>query len=148
MKDEDFFAGLRPELAVLARMHRNNCHAQGISVVFTAGFRSPESQMLLYERGRAWERGLGWHVTDPHLVITNAVPDHAPHCRGAAYDCAPVDAYEKIDWSNHALFEAVARFAPHGLVWGGSWPRLKDLDHYELSGWRTLPMPATASGLA
>lgn len=143
MKDAAFFVGLRPELADLARIHRDRCANVGLPVVFTSGFRAPATQMALYEEGRAWQRGIGWHVVDPHLVVTNAIPEHAPHCRGAAYDVAPIDQHEQIDWKRIDLFEAVARLAPPGLVWGGSWRRLKDLPHYELVGWRNLPMPAT-----
>lgn len=139
MDDAHFIAGLRPELAELAQLHRRRCHAMGISIVFTAGWRSPQEQTALYEKGRAWERGIGWHVIDPHLIVTNAVPEHAPHCRGAAYDCAPI-VNEHIDWNNHALFDAVSRCAPPGLLWGGTWPKLKDLPHYELPGWRSLPL--------
>lgn len=138
MTDSEFFSGLLPEMAQLALLHRNACHAHGISIVFTAGWRSPAAQMALYEKGRV-HTAAGWSVIHAHEVVTNATPEHAPHCRGAAYDCAPV-VNERIDWNNLALFEAVAKFAPPGLTWGGVWPKLKDLPHYELPYWRGLPL--------
>ncbi|HEY2848343.1 MAG TPA: M15 family metallopeptidase [Gemmatimonadaceae bacterium] len=138
MTDFKLFAGLRKELVEMAIAHRAAVEAQlRIPLVFTSGRRSPEEQMALYVRGRAIENGV-WVVTDPHLVVTNALPDHDPHVVGAAYDCAPAPGH-RIDWQRIDLFEKVGRLAPVGLTWGGSWPRLRDLGHFELSGWRHLP---------
>ena len=142
MTDFQFMAGLRPELAALALAHRQACEEAGIPLVFLSGLRSPEEQMALYTKGRAVEHGV-WVVTDPHLVVTNALPDHTPHCIGAAYDCAPVlQPGHRIDWNRIDLFEKVGRLAPVGLTWGGSWPRFKDLPHFELTHWRTIPRVA------
>lgn len=141
MTDFKLFAGLRKELVELAIAHRTAVEKQlGVPFVIYSGRRSPEEQMALYVRGRSVNKDGIWIVTDPHLVVTNALPDHDPHVLGAAYDAAPAPGH-RIDWNRIDLFEKVGRLAPVGLTWGGSWPRLKDLCHYELTGWRNLPPP-------
>lgn len=137
MSDFKIFAGLRNELAQMAIEHRAACEAIGLPLVFISGRRSPEEQMALYVKGRSVNKDGIWVVTDPHLVVTNALPDHDPHVIGAAYDCAPAPGH-RIDWNRIDLFERVGRLAPVGLTWGGSWPRLRDMCHFELSHWRQL----------
>jgi peptidoglycan L-alanyl-D-glutamate endopeptidase CwlK len=138
MNLESVLAGLLPELAALARLHLGRCSARGITVALTSGWRSPMEQIALYAKGRA-RTPTGWVVTDQRVIVTNALPDKAPHCRGAAYDICPIVA-ERAAWDRLDLFQAVADAAPPGLVWGGSWPRFKDLPHYELPSWRSLPL--------
>jgi len=138
--DFKLFVGLRKELVEMAIAHRVACEAIGLPLVFISGRRSPEEQTALYARGRSVNAAGIWVVTDPHLVVTNALPDHDPHVIGAAYDAAPAPGH-RIDWNRIDLFEKVGRLAPVGLTWGGSWPRFKDLCHYELTGWRHLPPP-------
>jgi peptidoglycan L-alanyl-D-glutamate endopeptidase CwlK len=130
MNDATFFGGLLPELAAKAKLHRAACAARGLSIVFTSGWRSPEEQTKLYAQGR----------TLPGHIVTNALPEKAPHCRGAAYDLVPIFD-EQAAWDRLDLFQAAADFARGlGLVWGGTWPKLKDLPHFELPGWRELPL--------
>lgn len=139
MTDADFFAGLVPDLAKLAQQHRENCHAHGLDLVFLEGRRTWAQQMEKYEIGRERTSG-GWVVVDQARIVTLALPDRAPHCRGAGYDCAPLDAHDRIDWKRLDLFQAVADLMPKGLVWGGTFP-IHDLDHFELAQWRHLPLP-------
>jgi hypothetical protein len=141
--DAAFFAGLLPQLADLARAHRARCEAHGLKLVWISGFRSPAEQIANYAKGRKQNLDGSWSIVDDHQVVTRALPKDAPHCRRAAYDVAPVDQHERIDWNRLDLFQAVASHAPPGLIWGGSWPKLKDLDHFELPGWRFLPLPPT-----
>ena len=140
MTDFKFMTGLRPELVTLAIQHRQACEAIGLPLVFLSGLRSAEEQMALYAKGRTVNEAGIWVVTDPHLIVTNALPDHTPHTIGAAYDAAPAPG-GRIDWNRIYLFERMGRLAPVGLTWGGSWPRFKDLCHFELDHWRTLPRP-------
>lgn len=135
-------AGLRPELAQLAIEHRAACEKVGLPLLFLSGRRSAEEQMALYTKGRSVTKDGIWVVTDPHLVVTMALPEHSPHCLGAAYDCAPVPSH-RVDWNRIDLFERVGRLAPVGLLWGGMWAKLKDMPHFELVGWRNLlpPLP-------
>lgn len=139
MTDFQILAGLRKELVEMAIEHRAAVEKQlGIPFVIFSGRRSPEEQLALYAKGRKVTADGLWVVEDPHLIVTNALPDHTPHVVGAAYDAAPAPGH-RIDWNRIDLFEKVGRLAPVGLTWGGSWPRFKDLCHYELTGWRHLP---------
>lgn len=132
--------GLRPELAALARQHRARAHALGIDVVFTAGARTAAEQTALFAKGRVLDGGT-WQVTDPHKIVTNAMPAQAPHCRAAAYDLVPI-VDERAAWDRLDLFAELGRIGKElGLTWGGDWPKLKDMPHFELPGWRSFPMP-------
>jgi hypothetical protein len=141
MYDADFFSGLVPELASLARQHRSACEAKGLHLVFVEGRRTFDQQMAKFDQGRARTLA-GWKVVDASKVVTLALPMQSPHCRGAAYDCAPTDQHERIDWLRLDLFKAVADLAPAGLTWGGTFP-IHDLDHFELSTWRSIPYDLT-----
>jgi hypothetical protein len=107
---------LHLDLQPKARMHRLRAHAMGLDVVFTAGFRTWAEQVALYEKGRQRSPD-GWRVVDPSKVVTNALPEQAPHCRRAAYDLVPIVA-ERAAWDRLDLLparryrEAVARDAP------------------------------------
>lgn len=145
--------GLHLDLQPKAREHRERCHRLGIEIVFRAGFRTWAEQMTEYEKGRARTPG-GWVVVDDDLVVTRALPDRAPHCRGAAYDCYPLykERAATMDprhgWS-HGEIEAqmrlwleVVRIGADelGLGAGARWPKLKDFPHFEMPGWRSLPL--------
>lgn len=139
MTDAAFFAGLVPDLVPLAKAHRERCERAGLHLVFLCGARTWAEQIALFEKGRTRTAG-GWIVTDKKLIVTHAHPDDSAHCHGAAYDAAPLDQHEKIDWTRTDLFEAAAKLAPLGLVWGGTFSGLKDLDHWELPSFRKYPI--------
>lgn len=140
MSIDHVLVGLLPELAEKAREHLRRCAEKQIAVALTSGWRSPQEQMALYEKGREINSAGVWHVIDPRLVVTNAMPSQAPHCRGAAYDMVPI-VNEKAAWDRLDLFQAIADCAHDlGLVWGGSWTRFKDMPHFELPYWRGLPL--------
>lgn len=133
--------GLHVDLQPKARAHRSRAQTLGIDIVFTAGFRTPHEQMALYAKGRGLDATGVWHVIDPHLVVTNALPSSGPHCRRAAYDLVPI-VHERAAWDRLDLFAELGKIGKElGLVWGGDWPKLKDLPHFELPGWRLLPLP-------
>ena len=147
MTDAEFYSGLVPEMAEAAKLHRSKCEHDGLPFVFTSGFRTWAQQMELYGHGRELAPD-GWKVVDHVKVVTNALPDMDPHCRGAAYDIAAIFK-EKIDWTRIDLFQAIAERMPAGLTWSGTWKgRLHDFGHYELTGWRTLPLPQSPPGVA
>src|SRR5437868_3369367 len=132
--------GLHLDLQPKAREHRRRCETRGIELLFTAGARSWAEQMKLFEQGRAASPH-GWVVVDAAKVVTNATPEHAPHCRLAAYDVVPI-VKERPAWDRLDLFAEVGRIGKElGLVWGGDWPKLKDCPHFELPNWRELPLP-------
>jgi peptidoglycan L-alanyl-D-glutamate endopeptidase CwlK len=138
---------LHLDLQPKARMHRLRAHAMGLDVVFTAGFRTWAEQVALYEKGRQRSPD-GWRVVDPSKVVTNALPEQAPHCRRAAYDLVPIVA-ERAAWDRLDLFAELGRIGKElGLVWGGDWPKLKDCPHFELPYWRSLPLPNAPMGVA
>ena len=140
MSLDSVLASLRPELADKARVHMDRCWKKGLALAITSGWRSPAEQMTLFRLGRQQTLDGLWHIADPSKVVTNAMPDRAPHCRGAAYDVVPL-VKEKAAWDRLDLFQAIADCAQGlGLVWGGSWPKFKDLPHFELEGWRSLPL--------
>lgn len=127
---------LHPQLQPLALEHARRAETAGIAIVFTSGFRSPAEQQALFEKGRTNSA-----VSNPREVVTNATPEHAPHCRRAAYDLVPIIA-EKAAWDRVDLFAKLGAIGKDlGLVWGGDWPKLKDMPHFELPGWRLLPFP-------
>jgi peptidoglycan L-alanyl-D-glutamate endopeptidase CwlK len=144
MSGESLILGLLPDLATKAREHRARAEKIGITVVFTAGYRTAAEQTALFAKGRVLEGGV-WHIADSAKVVTNAMPESAPHCRRAAYDLVPI-VNEKPAWDRLDLFAELGRIGKDlGLVWGGDWPKLKDMPHFELPGWRLLPLPAERS---
>jgi len=133
--------GLQPALRSLAREHRLRAEKRGIAIVFTAGRRTPDEQWAAYRKGRMLTPAGNWDVVDAGKVVTFAMPDRAPHCRGAAYDLCPIVA-ERAAWDRLDLFGELGRIGEDlGLVWGGRWAKLKDMPHFELAGWRLLPWP-------
>lgn len=139
--------GLYTELQPLARLHRKMAEQRGIEIVFTSGKRTWIEQMEQYKKGRLLTAS-GWVVTDTSKVVTFALPDQAPHCRGAAYDIVPIVA-ERAAWDRLDLFLELGRIGKEcGLVWGGDWIKLKDFPHFELQGWRSLPMPSQVQEVA
>jgi len=158
--DARFFAGLRPELAELARQHRAGCVAAQLHTAWgqDGGWRSPAAQQRLYEQGRKLTP-TGWVVVDARKVVTNATAATGPHCRGAAYDLwllfgrngeqhlrlatmDPKDGWTPQEIEQQTtLWAAVVRIGTRpGLVAGAHFPRLKDFPHVELARWRDLPM--------
>jgi peptidoglycan L-alanyl-D-glutamate endopeptidase CwlK len=131
--------GLHVDLQPKAREHRHRAHVLGIDIVFTAGRRTFAEQIDAYRKGRAQSPD-GWHVIDPAKVVTQALPEHAPHCRGAAYDLVPI-VHERAAWDRLDLFAELGRIGRElGLAWGGDWPRMRDMPHFELPYWRSLPL--------
>ena len=147
MTDAEFYSGLVPEMAEAAKLHRSKCEHDGLPIVFISGFRTWAQQLERYGQGRELTPE-GWKIVDRAKVVTDALPPDAPHCRGAAYDLAPLFK-EKIDWTRIDLFQAVAERMPAGLTWSGTWKgRLHEYGHYEWSAWRTLPPPQSPPGVA
>ena len=131
---------LHPTLQRLAREHLHRAELAGLVVVMTAGFRSPAEQLALYAKGREWQHGQ-WILVDASQVVTHALPEHGPHCRGAAYDLCPL-VNEHCAWDRLDLFQRLGEIGEGlGLTWGGRWAKLKDMPHFELVGWKLLPYP-------
>lgn len=136
----NLLAGLRPELVALVERHKTISRYEGIEWLVVQGYRTFEEQLELYEQGRKRSSG-GWLVVDPAKIVTRAHPDESAHCRRAAYDVAILQG-GKIIWSGiDHLYEKVGHLGEElGLVWGGRFSHLPDLDHFELKYWRDLPI--------
>lgn len=78
-----------------------------------------------------------------------ALGNSKAHFGQSAHNFAPAVALDvvpyPIDWNNldrfrklAAFVQAKARSLNIDITWGGDWPKLKDMPHYELSDWRTL----------
>jgi len=134
-------AGLLATFLPTALLHLARCERRGVAVLVTSGWRSPIEQMNLFSRGRCLNPVTGvWVVSDQAQVVTNAMPDKAPHCRGAAYDFCPL-VDERPAWGRLDLFQVIADCSVGlGLTWGGSWLKIKDMPHFELPTWRDLPI--------
>lgn len=140
MNDTIFFSGLVPDLAALARQHRERAHALGLSIIFTAGARTWSEQIDDFAKGRV-RTATGWEIVNPEAVVTHALPDVDPHVRRGAYDLCPI-VNERAAWDRLDLFDELGRIGEElGLVWGGRWPHLVDRPHFELRNWRELPLP-------
>lgn len=141
MSSELIIEGLALELQPLCREHRVRALALGIDTLIPrdGGTRTSGEQIHLYGRGRDFVDG-HWVVVDPALIVTNAMPEQAPHCHRGAYDLVPlVDG--KVAWDRLDLFAELGRIGKElGLVWGGDWPKLRDMPHFELPNWRALPL--------
>ncbi len=108
----------------LAQKFLAACAEAGHPVILTHTLRTMEEQAKDYAQGRSL----------PGKVITNAQAGQSPHNYGMAFDFAmagpvayPLDApWEKLGQIGESL----------GMVWGGRWVHLKDLDHLERSDWK------------
>lgn len=50
------------------------------TLLITQGFRSRQDQMMIYQKGRAYDRDSNtWEVVDPTLVVTKAKPGLSAH---------------------------------------------------------------------
>ena len=126
-------AGVHPDLAAAVARILAAMAAMGHPMRVIEGVRTAERQRALYAQGRSKP---GPQVTNCDGVVKKS--NHQPKSDGFghAVDCAfqddprtPRDETwdETMPWATFgALVEA------EGLVWGGRWPRLRDLPHVEL----------------
>lgn len=128
---EERLQGLRPEVV-------HFCQIAALivpwNVLIVSGRRTDAQQAVLYAEGR----------TAPGRICTRAEQAcDTAHGRGAAVDLAPVvDGIP--DWKDASKYQELADIAEaNGFTWGGRWPGLRDMDHFELSNWRDLPVDFT-----
>lgn len=132
--------GLRPELMTLCVKHKEISRHEGIEWIIAQGYRTFEEQLELYGHGRKRTPG-GWVVVDTKAIVTRALPDDSAHCRRAAYDVA-ILRDGKLVWDGiDDLYAKVGALGEElGLVWGGTFAGLPDMDHFELKNWKELPI--------
>jgi len=114
--------GVHPFLAKKVALVIKDARAKGIDLRVTEGFRSMETQLKYYQKGRSKKGN----------KITNAPPGFSFHNYGFAVD---VCEYRngKPYWKSNRWQEIGTIGKSHGLVWGGDWTRLVDKPHFQLS---------------
>jgi hypothetical protein len=150
---------LEPFTKAKCEEHRRIATSIGLHTLVTEGARTWGEQMERYAIGRA-RTSRGWIVTSRRDVVTDALPDHAPHCRAAAYDLwllfghageghlrlatmDPKDGWSSAEIEQQiTLWGALVRIGTElGMECGAHWPKLKDWPHFERPDWRDLPAP-------
>ncbi len=102
--------------------------AYNVTIRIVQGLRTFAEQDALYAQGR----------TKPGKIITFAKGGQTYHCYGAAVDLLIIEN-GKGNWNFD--YTRLLHFMPAGMVWGGSFSNLKDLDHFELKfglNWRDM----------
>ena len=141
---------LRPKTKKLCELWIEQCRKQGINLVVTQTFRSPELQEAYYSQGRELleivnlkrkKVGLDKITEKENKIVTKAAPWTSPHNYGLAWDFAPI-VNGKIDWNNLDLFRKCGEIAKklnfegYTLEWGGDFKTIKDLPHIQLKNWK------------
>lgn len=116
---------LRPEMAVLAKKFIAACRADGIDLLVTCTYRTPEEQAALYAQGR----------TKPGPILTNAKPGQSMHQYGLAIDVVPMRDGKPV-WgikgADGALWKRVGELGESvGLEWAGRWERNREYPHFQ-----------------
>lgn len=102
------------------------CKARGANYVATLGYRSFEQQAKLYFQGR----------TAPGNIVTHAGPGDSPHNYGLGCDFARIEGGKYLQRADdYKILGEEAERA--GLVWGGGFKIILDLDHLEWPGYGT-----------
>ena len=141
---------LRPKTKKLCELWIEECRKNGINLVVTQTFRSPELQEAYYSQGRELleivnlkrkKVGLDKITEKENKIVTKAAPWTSPHNYGLAWDFAPI-VNGKIDWNNLDLFRKCGEIAKklnfegYTLEWGGDFKTIKDFPHIQLKNWK------------
>lgn len=106
-----------------ARAHIEKLEHEGVSVIVTCAYRSPEEQARLYARGRQ----------APGRIVTFAPPGKSFHQWRVAYDVAPV-VDGKIPWDDWDIWNLIGELGEAaGLEWGGRWKKFREGPHFQLT---------------
>jgi len=137
---------LFPPFAELVTKCAKDAQALGFYAFET--YRSLDTQMEYFKRGRSYQGGL-WVVTDPKAVVTKAKPGFSFHAYGLAVDMVPKveGATPKLglqwSWDDYDLKTAgkqpvpwtklAAIYRKYGLLAGNDWKKFPDPPHGEKS---------------
>ena len=119
------------------------CSLTGCAWYLASVYRSPEKQWELYQKGRR-KIGVDWAKIPGEKVVTYAKPEDTPHCVAEGSCAIDVALTENGKWlpDNDPRWSiigtAVALTNREALTWGGTWSRLRDCPHVELTDWRTI----------
>lgn len=116
-------AELRPKVAEMARLFLAKCKEQGIDLLITCGYRSPEEQDRLYQQGR----------TTPGAIVTNAKAGESYHQYRCAIDVVPLIGGKPL-WTS--TYEKTSKIGKEcGFFWGGDFEgNFKDKPHFQYTG--------------
>lgn len=116
------------------------------------GVRTPATVAENWAKGRIQLPDGTWCVVDAREVVTHVQhPEDSAHCHAGAIDVMPLVG-GKLVWSQknpqwtvcEARLQRMATVAKRlGVVWGGDFAHLVDLDHWEHPTWRQLPLVTT-----
>lgn len=137
---------LHPIFREKVKIFLDEAKNQGIDVLITCTYRSPEEQDILYKQGRLKQFGmtvkdlnqerenLGLYPLteeDANKIVTNARPWQSFHQYGLAIDIVPLNN-GKPDWFNFKVFEKLGQIGKmFGLEWAGEWKAFKELPHFQ-----------------
>ena len=103
--------------------HITACKNEGIDLIVTCTYRTPEEQDVLYAQGR----------TAPGSIVTHAKAGQSMHQYRLAYDCVPVVNGKALwDASSPIWAKVGALGKAQGMEWGHDWVQFKELPHFEL----------------
>lgn len=124
--------GLHPVVEEYKNILVERAEEQGINVVITEGYRSPEEQDALYEQGRSEEGN----------IVTNAEGGTSYHNYGLAIDFALENEngqtiwdleYDGNDDGTSDWMEVVAIAKELNFEWGGDWRNFPDYPHLQMT---------------
>lgn len=114
---------LLPLVQQKLKEHKELCASRGLFFQVVSTYRSSAEQDRLYAQGR----------TVAGNIVTNAKGGQSFHNHRVAYDICPL-VNGKLDWSADGLFWAIGYYGKQvGLEWGGDFPNIKDLPHFQLT---------------
>ena len=114
---------LLPLVQQKLQAHKDLCKQHGITFMVTSTYRSIDEQNRLYAKGR----------TEAGSIVTNAKGGQSFHNWRVAYDVCPI-INGKLDWNNTELFYEIGKLGKQvGLEWGGEFPTIKDMPHFQLT---------------
>lgn len=144
---------LDKRLQALLAEFLSKCAAQGLKVIVTQTHRSAAYQNSLFAQGRTTqqlrEAGVLYVEGQPKMPqVTKAKAGTSPHewtnkdgtPAARAFDIAVFNEKNVIDWNRTDLFAKAGAIGKSvGLFWGGDFKSYKDMPHFELVNWKTLP---------
>jgi len=105
--------------------HITACKNEGIDLIVTCTYRTPEEQGVLYAQGR----------TAPGSIVTHAKAGQSMHQYRLAYDCVPVVNGKALwDASSPIWAKVGALGKAQGMEWGHDWVKFKECAHFQYTG--------------
>jgi peptidoglycan L-alanyl-D-glutamate endopeptidase CwlK len=116
---------LHPTVMAKCMAHVAACKNEGIDLLITCTYRSPEEQDALYAQGR----------TKPGNIVTRAKGGQSMHQYRIAYDCVPIRNGKCVWDASDPAWATVGELGKaQGLEWGGDWVTFKESPHFQYTG--------------